>query len=64
MKKKNLIAAFWILLLLVGIAVWFCGFYYRKNNDNLPTFVTIAEMEASDVNSLLIGYKRTQLIEV
>ena len=64
MKKKNLIAAFGILLLLVGIAVWFCSFYYRKSNDNLPTFATIAEMEASDVNSLLIGYKRTQLIEV
>ena len=64
MKKKNLIAAFGILLLLVGIAVWVCSFYYRKSNDNLPTFATIAEMEASDVNSLLIGYKRTQLIEV
>ena len=56
MKKKNLIAAFGILLLLVGSAVWFCGFYYRKSNDNLPTFATIEEFSFGEFKNLNFSF--------
>lgn len=64
MKKKLLIVLAIILVVAIGVAAWFYGYYNRKNNDNLPTLTTIAEMSESDVNSLLSGYKINQLREV
>lgn len=64
MKKKISIVLFLILTFAVIIGAWFYGYYNRKSNDNLPVLDTIAEMDEADVNTLLMGYKRIQLIEV
>ena len=64
MKKKLSIVLATILIVAVGVAVWFYGYYNRKSNDNLPALTAIAEMSESDVNSLLPGYKINQLREV
>jgi len=64
MKKKLIIALFVILFLMIVVGTWFYGYYNRKSNDNLPALSTIAEMDEADVNTLLMGYKRIQLIEV
>ena len=64
MKKKLSIVLAIILIVAVGVAAWFFGYYNRKSNDNLPALTTIAEMSESDVNSLLPGYKINQLREV
>ena len=64
MKKKLLIASSIILILALAVGAWFYGYYNRKSNDNLPSLATIAEMDEADVNTLLMGYKRIQLIEV
>ena len=64
MKKKLIIALFVILVLMIVVGTWFYGYYNCKSNDNLPTLAIIAEMDEADVNTLLMGYKRIQLIEV
>lgn len=64
MKKKLLIASSIILIFALTVGAWFYGYYNRKSNDNLPKLATIAEMDEADVNTLLMGYKRIQLIEV
>lgn len=64
MKKKISIALFLILTFAVVVGAWFYGYYNRKSNDNLPSLDTIAEMDEADVNTLLMGYQRIQLIEV
>ena len=64
MKKKLSIVLAIILIVAVGVAAWFFGYYNRKSNDNLPALTTIAEMSESDVNSPLPGYKINQLREV
>lgn len=64
MKKKLIIALSVILILVVAVGAWFYGYYNHKSNDNLPALATIAEMDEADVNTLLMGYKRIQLIEV
>lgn len=64
MKKKLLIASSIILIFVLTVGAWFYGYYNRKRNDNLPNLATIAEMDEADVNTLLMGYKRIQLIEV
>ena len=64
MKKKLSIVLAIILIVAVGVAAWFFGYYNRKSNDNLPALTTIAEMSESDVNSLLPGYHIDQLREV
>ena len=64
MKKKLIIALSVILVFAVVVGAWFYGYYNRKSNDNLPALSTIAEMDEADVNTLLMGYERIQLIEV
>ena len=64
MKKKLIIALFVILVLRIVVGNWFYGYYNSKSNDNLPALSTITEMDEADVNTLLMGYKRIQLIEV
>ena len=64
MKKKISITLFCILIFAVAVGAWFYAYYNRKSNDNLPTLAAAAEMDEADVNTLLIGYKRIQLIEV
>ena len=68
-KIKNLglfqkIALFCLLAVVLAVGAWFYAYYNRKSNDNLPALAAIAEMDEADVNTLLIGYKRIQLIEV
>lgn len=64
MKKKLSIVLAIILIAAVGVAVWFYGYYNRKSNDNLPALTAITEMSESDANSLLPGYRISQLREV
>lgn len=64
MKKRISIALLLMLILVVAVGAWFYGYYNHKSNDNLPALATIAEMDEADVNTLLMGYKRIQLIEV
>ena len=64
MKKKILIALFCLLAVVLAVGAWFHAYYNRKSNDNLPALAVIVEMDEADVNTLLIGYKRIQLIEV
>jgi len=64
MKKKLSIVLAMILVVALGVAAWFYGYYNRKSNDNLPALTKIAEMSEADVNSLLPGYKIGQLREV
>ena len=64
MKKKILIVLSLILAIVAAVAAWFYAYYNRKSNDNLPSLATIGEMDEADVNTLLMGYKRIQLIEV
>lgn len=64
MKKKITVVLLLMLILVVTVGAWFYGYYNRKSNDNLPALATIAEMDEADVNTLLMGYKRIQLIEV
>lgn len=64
MKKKLIIVLSVALILILAIAAWFYGYNNRKSNDNLPALATIAEMDEADVNTLLMGYNRIQLIEV
>ena len=64
MKKKISIALFCLLAVVLAVGAWFYAYYNRKSNDNLPALAAIAEMDEADVNTLLIGYKRIQLIEV
>lgn len=64
MKKKLITVLSVALILMIAVGTWFYGYYNRKSNDNLPALSTIAEMDEADVNTLLMGYKRIQLIEV
>ena len=58
----------WILIVLAVIAVagwtWSYGYHNRKSNDNLPNLQSIAQMDEAEVNKILSGYRRTQLLEV
>lgn len=64
MKKKSLIALAAVLAFAICALVWFYGYYNHKSNDNLPALTAISEMSEAEVNSLLPGYKITQLKEV
>lgn len=64
MKKKISLVIFLLLVYALAVGAWFYGYYNRKSNDNLPALASIAEMDEADVNTLLFGYKRIQLIEV
>lgn len=64
MKKEKTIVLAIILIVAICVPTWFYGYYSRKSNDNLPALTVIAEMSESEVNSLLPGYKISQLREV
>ena len=53
-----------LLIVVLGVSVWFYAYHHRKSNDNLPTLDAVVEMDEADANSLLMGYKRVQLHEV
>ena len=46
------------------VAVWFFGYHNRKSNDNLPNLTSIAQMDEAEVNKIVCGYRREQLVEV
>ena len=64
MKQKSILVLAIILVLVLSVSAWFYAYYNRKSNDNLPKLDYIAEMDEADVNTLLMGYKRIQLITV
>lgn len=64
MRKKCLVLLAVLTVIALCVCVWFYGYCSRKSNDNLPELATIAEMSEADVNSLLPGYKNSQLKEV
>lgn len=64
MKQKNAIVLASLLVLLLSVGAWFYTYHNRKSNDNLPTLASMEEMDEADVNTLLMGYNRNQLIEV
>lgn len=41
-----------------------CGYHNRNSNDNMPNLHSIAQMDEAEVNNILSGYTRTQLLEV
>ena len=61
--KKKWIFTFLAVLAAVGFA-WNYGYQNRKSNDNLPDLLSIAQMDEAEVNNILSGYKRTQLLEL
>ena len=61
--KKKWIFTFLAVLAVAGFA-WNYGYHYRKSNDNLPALQSIAKMDEAELNNILLGYKRTQLLEV
>lgn len=61
--KKKWILAFLAVLVVAGFA-WNYGYQNRKSNDNLPALQSIAQMDEAEVNNILSGYKRVQLLEV
>lgn len=40
------------------------GYYTRNNNDNIPSLVSIAQMEETETNKIVCGYHREQLAEI
>ncbi len=64
MKKKLMIALIIIAVIIGTILAWRVGYLMRKSNDNLPALTALVKMSESEVNSILPGYKITQLREV
>lgn len=63
MKKKSVIVS---ILMVIGlcVAILVCIYFSPKSSANLPDLVSIAQMEEAEVNKVLAGYYRNQLIEV
>lgn len=64
MKKRLTIVLLVVVLLAGAFLAWRIGYSMRKSNDNLPALTEIAKMSESEVNSILPGYRITQLREV
>ena len=64
MKKKTTVLIAIIAILILAAAAWFFGYYNRKSTDNLPSLAAIAQMEEAEVNRIVCGYRRGQLVEV
>lgn len=64
MKKKLMVALIIVAVIVGAILAWCVGYSMRKSNDNLPTLTALVKMSESEVNSILPGYKITQLREV
>lgn len=61
MKKKWLVA----LVVMLSIVLLCCtGCSLGKSTARLPALEELSEMSEADVNSLLLGYRMEQLIEV
>lgn len=64
MKKKVVFFIAILIVIVLGISVWIYGYCNRKNNDNIPNLISIAQMDEAEVNELLVGYHKIQLREV
>lgn len=64
MKKTIKIGLITILIITIIVCAWFIGYHTRKSQDNLPSLESIAKMDESEVNELLVGYRNYQLEDV
>ncbi|MCM1329194.1 MAG: hypothetical protein NC253_07105 [Ruminococcus sp.] len=64
MKKSAAIIIAAFAIIVFGVSAWFYGYYNNKSNDNLPSLTLIATMDETEVNELLVGYRKNQLREV
>lgn len=64
MKKKVIIITAAFAVAVLGVLLWFYGYYNNKSNDNLPNLTLLSEMDEAEVNKLLTGYRKIQLREV
>ncbi len=62
--KKTKMVFISLLMVVLGVSVWFYAYHHRKSNDNLPALEVVVKMDEADANTLLMGYKRIQLHEV
>lgn len=64
--KKKLLIGFLSLVLVIALAVtgWLWAYHHRKSNDNLPSLISLSQMEESEIPEVLAGYHQTQLAEV
>lgn len=64
MRKKLTTLVAVIVIIALAIVAWFYGYHNRKSNDNLPSLTSIAQMDEAEVNKIVCGYRREQLVEV
>lgn len=62
MKKKIIMIV--SVIFVIGALLAIAGVNYYKSFDSLPSLEVVAEMDESDVNILLMGRDRAQLVEV
>lgn len=63
MKKSRLFTVIGVVIALC-IAIALYMFVSPKSTKNIPDLSSIAQMEEAEVNQLIVGYSRNQLIEV
>ncbi len=65
-KMKQIVIGWVISLILVAliVGIWFYGYYSKKSTDNLPTLSMTCERSNEELEDLLKGYRRVQLITV
>ena len=63
MKTRSKILIIVTIVILIPL-IWLYCYNNHKNCDNLPNLTTIAQMEESEINSILPGYTVQQLINV
>lgn len=63
MKKSRLFTVIGVVIALC-IAIALYMFVSPKSTKNIPELSSIAQMEEAEVNQLIVGYSRNQLIEV
>ena len=61
MKRKITSVFIAAMVLFLAYEAWLFAYHNQKSNDNLPGLQSISEMEESDINEIICGYKRTQL---
>ena len=61
MKRKITSVFIAAIVLFLAYEAWLYAYHNQKSNDNLPGLQSISEMEESDINEIICGYKRTQL---
>lgn len=63
MKKSRLFTVIGVVIALC-IAIALYMFVSLKSTKNIPDLSSITQMEEAEVNQLIVGYSRNQLIEV